>query len=61
MFTDRSVMGDSNISVHTSGGVVHLSGTAISKDAYNQAKSVAQNVNGVKKVDTSELHLASSQ
>jgi hyperosmotically inducible periplasmic protein len=60
LITDRSVMGDSNISVSTSAGVVHLTGTAVSKDAYNQAKSVAQNVKGVRSVDTSQLHLASS-
>jgi hyperosmotically inducible periplasmic protein len=61
LFTDRSVQGDSNISVSTSQGVVHLAGTAVSKDAYDQAKSVAQNVKGVKSVDASALHLASSQ
>jgi hyperosmotically inducible protein len=60
LFANRSVQGDSNISVSTSQGVVHLSGTAVSKDAYDQAKSVAQNVRGVRKVDTSALHLASA-
>jgi hyperosmotically inducible protein len=60
LFANRTVQGDSNISVSTSQGVVHLSGTAISKDAYDQAKSVAQNVKGVRGVDTSALHLASA-
>jgi hyperosmotically inducible protein len=61
LFTDRSVQGDSNISVTTSRGVVRLTGTAVSKDAYDQAKSVAQNVKGVRSVDASGLRLASSQ
>jgi hyperosmotically inducible protein len=61
LFTNRTVQGDSNISVSTANGVVHLSGTAASKDAYDQAKSVAQNVKGVRSVDASGLHLASAQ
>lgn len=60
LFANRTVQGDSNISVSTSQGVVHLSGTAVSKDAYDQAKSVAQNVKGVRGVDSSALHLASA-
>jgi hyperosmotically inducible periplasmic protein len=61
LFTDRSVQGDSNISVTTANGVVHLRGTAASKQAYDQAKTVAENVKGVRSVDASGLHLASSQ
>jgi hyperosmotically inducible protein len=60
LFTLRTVQGDSNISVSTSEGVVRLSGTAVSKDAYDQARSVAENVRGVRSVDTSALKLASS-
>jgi hyperosmotically inducible protein len=61
LFSDRTVQGDSNISVSTSHGVVTLTGTAISKDAFAQAKSVASNVKGVRSVDASGLRLASSQ
>jgi hyperosmotically inducible protein len=60
LFTNRSTQGDSNISVSTSQGVVHLTGTAISKEAYDQAKTVAQNVKGVRSVDSSALHVAAA-
>ena len=61
LFSDRTVQGDSNISVSTSDGVVTLTGTAISKDALDQAKSVASSVEGVKSVNASGLRLASNQ
>jgi hyperosmotically inducible periplasmic protein len=60
LFADRTVQGDSNISVSTSHGVVRLTGTAVSKEAYDQAKSVAQNVKGVSSVDTSGLRVGSN-
>ena len=55
----RSVQGSSDISVSTSNGVVKLSGTAVSRDARDQAESIARNVRGVKSVDASALRLAS--
>jgi hyperosmotically inducible periplasmic protein len=60
LFTQRTIQGDSNISVSTSHGVVRLTGTAVSKEAYDQAKSVAENVKGVVKVDASALRMASN-
>lgn len=61
LMSDRSVERGSDISVSTSDGVVRLSGSAKTQEALDHAKSVAHNVKGVKSVDTSELHLASSQ
>ena len=43
----------------TSNGVVKLSGTAISRDARDQAEAIARNVRGVKSVDATALRLAS--
>lgn len=39
-----------NISVNTDNGVVHLSGTAKSRDEANRAVQIARNVKGVKAV-----------
>jgi len=39
--------------------VVKLSGTAISRDARDQAEAIARNVRGVKSVDATALRLAS--
>jgi hyperosmotically inducible periplasmic protein len=57
---NRSIQGSSDISVRTHDGVVTLSGTATSRDALENAKTVARNVKGVKSVDASNLRLASS-
>jgi hyperosmotically inducible protein len=59
--TSHSVERGSDISVSTSKGVVTLSGTAASRDAKDQAETIARNVKGVKSVDASNLRLASSQ
>jgi hyperosmotically inducible periplasmic protein len=60
LFSNRSIQGSSDISVRTHDGVVTLSGTATSRDALENAKTVARNVKGVKSVDASNLRLASS-
>ena len=58
---NRSIQRNSDISVTTSNGVVTLSGTAASRDAFDQAAAVARNVQGVKSVDTSGLRVAGSE
>jgi hyperosmotically inducible periplasmic protein len=58
---DRSVERGSDITVKTDHGVVTLYGTASSRDAREHAEDVARHVKGVKSVDASGLHLASSE
>jgi hyperosmotically inducible periplasmic protein len=60
LLADHSVQRGSDISVTTQNGVVMLSGTAASRDAREQAETVARNVKGVKSVDASQLRLASN-
>jgi hyperosmotically inducible protein len=49
-----------DISVKTKGGVVILSGSVASEDVVDQAKKIAQDVKGVKSVDTDGLKVASN-
>lgn len=49
MFADKEVSG-LNISVDTIKGVVHLSGTAATRQESNKAATIARNVAGVKSV-----------
>jgi hyperosmotically inducible periplasmic protein len=60
LMADRSVQRDSDISVTTINGVVILSGTAASRDAFNHAQEVARNVKGVKSVDVSGLKVGAA-
>ena len=60
LVADRSVQRDSDISVTTINGVVILSGTAASRDAFDHAKEVARNVKGVKSVDVSGLKVGAA-
>src|SRR5690554_2452102 len=45
------------IHVHTEQGVVHLSGNVKNKQAYVRALRIAKKTHGVKRIDTSQLHI----